>query len=81
MQVNDLFTFTKAELQETKEELEVTNKNLEQTTETLTQTKGILKSTRKDRDEQRHLVSHHVKSEAKLHSQATQVGIYNSKNH
>ena len=65
---------------ETKEELLDTKEILTETKETLTKTKGDLKTTtsnlyrtRKDRDEQNHLVNQHIKSETKLHEQASQV--------
>lgn len=57
----------------TKEKLEETEQNLEETTNKLVDTKKNLVKTRVDRDEQQYLVSQHIKSEAKLHSQATQV--------
>ena len=57
----------------TKEKLEETEQTLEDTTNRLVDTKKTLVKTRVDRDEQKFLVSQHIKSEAKLHSQATQV--------
>ena len=65
---------------ETKEELATTQETLKETEQDLTETKDTLKTTttnlyrtRKDRDEQKHLVSQHIKSETKLHEQASQV--------
>lgn len=72
-QLSSLFTETKEELAETKEDLTITTKNLEDTTQNLKVTKGHLRKTTQDRDEQRHLVGKHVKTETKLHQQATQV--------
>ena len=57
----------------TKEKLEETEQTLEDTTNKLVDTKKNLVKTRVDRDEQKFLVSQHIKSEAKLHSQATQL--------
>ena len=57
----------------TREKLEETEQTLEDTTNRLVDTKKTLVKTRVDRDEQKFLVSQHIKSEAKLHSQATQV--------
>ncbi len=66
LQLNELFSLTKEKLEETEETLEHTSKKLEDTKERLI-------TTRVDRDEQKFLVSQHVKGEAKLHSQASQV--------
>ena len=72
-QLNDMFTDTKEELADTKEVLAETAQNLEETKDTLKTTKANLYRTRKDRDEQKHLVGQHIKSETKLHEQASQV--------
>jgi kinesin family protein 11 len=73
IKLNELFTDTKAELEETSKELQETGQKLEQTTDTLRVTKCKLSKTTMERDEQKHLVSAHVKTEEKLHSQATQL--------
>ena len=59
---------------------EKTDKQLEQTTETLTQTKGQLQETKENLkektvecEEQKFLVTEHVKTEKELFSQAEQV--------
>ena len=71
--MNELFTDTKMELEETSKELESTQEKLEVTTGTLKVTERRLDRTTQDRDEQRHLVTVHVKTETKLHSEASQV--------
>ncbi|XP_041476441.1 kinesin-like protein KIF11-B isoform X1 [Lytechinus variegatus] len=71
--VTELFEYTQKELEERTEELEITTKNLEETTETLHITEKDLRDTTQDRDEQRHLVSEHVKTETQLMSEATQL--------
>ena len=73
LQLNELFTDTKQELDEKTEELTVTTKNLEETADTLKVTRGVLRKTRRDRDEQKHLVGEHVKSESSLQEQASEV--------
>ena len=74
MRVNFNCTFQIQEMFNlTKEKLEETEQTLEDTSNRLVDTKKTLVKTRVDRDEQKFLVSQHIKSEAKLHSQATQV--------
>ena len=73
VQLQDLFTETQEELTTTKEELTQTCQTLEETETTLKTTKSNLYRTRKDRDEQKHLVTQHVKTETKLYEQAAQV--------
>lgn len=64
--MNDLFTYTKQELEDTTRDLELTTENLK-----VTETK--LSRTTKERDEQTQLVNVHVKSEAQLYARATKV--------
>lgn len=73
MQLNELFTDTKHELEETTKELQHTGKQLELTSVALKVTERKLDRTAQERDEQKHLVTVHVKTEEKLHSQATKV--------
>ena len=65
-QIQEMFNITEKKLEETEQ-------TLEDTTNKLVDTKKTLVKTRVDRDEQKFLVSQHIKSETKLHSQATQV--------
>nr|CAC20783.1 kinesin-like boursin [Paracentrotus lividus] len=71
--VTELFEYTQKELEDRTEELEITTKNLVETTDTLHVTEKDLRVTTQDRDEQRHLVSEHVKTETQLMSEATQL--------
>ena len=64
---------TKEELMLTQNELKEATTDLENTRTQLQKTETTLRRTRQDRDEQKHLVSHHVKTENMLHAQATQV--------
>lgn len=73
LQLNDLFVDTKHELEETSKELEETGKELSATKDDLRETTSQLCQMTDDRNEQKHLVAVHVKTESKLHSQATQV--------
>jgi septal ring factor EnvC (AmiA/AmiB activator) len=68
-----MFVETKEELLDTKDTLMKTQEDLEETSDKLKTTTTNLYRTRKDRDEQKHLVSQHIKSETKLHEQASQV--------
>lgn len=70
LQMSDLFTMTK-------EELEERNEQLEETRTLLKETEASLRRTRKDRDEQKHLVGKHVEAETKLYSEAEQVSLVN----
>lgn len=65
-QLNDLFTNTKQELEDTTRDLELTTENLK-----VTETK--LSRATKERDEQTQLVNVHIKSEAQLYARATKV--------
>lgn len=65
-QLNELFT-------DTKQELEETAKDLEMTAETLKVTETKLNRTTRERDEQTQLVHEHVKSETRLFAQASKV--------
>ena len=58
----------------TTEKLTETTETLRNTKATLKETKVTLRNTEQDRNEQRFLVEEHVKTETKLHSQATEVG-------
>lgn len=69
----ELFEYTQKELEERTEELEITSKNLEETTDNLHRTEKDLEVTTQDRDEQRHLVTEHVKTETQLMSDAKQL--------
>ncbi|XP_054153934.1 kinesin-like protein KIF11 [Oppia nitens] len=71
--IQELFGDTKNELNIKVEELEITNKNLMKTSQQLNETKGNLRQTRRDRDEQKHLVEVHVNSEKLLTTQAKQL--------
>ena len=73
--MSELFADTKQELVERSKELEETEKRLEETSNNLRVTTGKLHEMTDDRDEQKHLVGVHVRTETKLHSQATQVGL------
>jgi hypothetical protein len=73
MQLNELFTDTKQELEETSRELQQTGKQLELTSSALKVTERKLDRTTQERDEHKYLVSVHVKTEEKLHTQATKV--------
>ncbi len=55
-------------------ELEATARSLEETQDTLQKTSRALRTTRRDRDEQKYLVGQHIKTETRLHEQANQVG-------
>jgi kinesin family protein 11 len=78
MQLSELFTDTKQELEETTRELQHTGKQLELTSVALKVTERKLGQTTQERDEQKHLVLVHVKTEDKLHSQATKVAFCSS---
>lgn len=69
----ELFTVTKEELEATSTQLAAITTQLQETKDTLTSTKRHLRVTVRDRDEQRHLVSKHVETEAKLGQQARKV--------
>ncbi|KAI0224733.1 Kinesin-like protein KIF11-A [Lamellibrachia satsuma] len=71
--VGELFGETKEELKGKLEELEATSALLAETKEALMETRHKLTHTRRDRDEQRHLVDTHVNTERKLHDQAVQL--------
>ena len=71
-QLGELFGETKEELREKLEELEATSTLLAETKAALQDTRVKLTHTRRDRDEQRHLVDTHVNTERKLHDQAAQ---------
>ena len=73
LQLNELFTEAKRDLEETAKELESTAKTLTETAENLRVTENHLSRTTRQRDEQCHLVHEHVKTEQKLYTQATQV--------
>ena len=68
-----MFSDTKKELEVTTEKLTETKDTLKTTKTTLRETKITLRDTEQDRNEQRHLVDEHVKTETDLFSQATQV--------
>ena len=68
-----MFSDTKKELEVTTEKLTETKDTLKTTKSTLRETKITLRDTEQDRNEQRHLVDEHVKTETDLFSQATQV--------
>ncbi|XP_014673483.1 PREDICTED: kinesin-like protein KIF11 [Priapulus caudatus] len=55
---------------ETQSKLDETTKTLDYTTDQLCSTQHELHTTKRDRDEQKHLVGHHVRSERALYSQA-----------
>ena len=80
-QIQELFTDTKEELEEKTKDLEYTTKELEETSETLRTTETKLTRTTTERDEQRHLVKEHVKTETKLFGQASKVFMTFNKRH
>jgi hypothetical protein len=67
VKVSSLFTMTK-------EDLDERTKQLEETEMLLRQTESALRKTRKDRDEQKHLLGKHIETEVQLLSEAKQVG-------
>ena len=69
LQMSDLFTLTKGELEERDRQLDETSKQL-------TQTKHELQQTMTDRNEQKHLVGEHVKAEKVLLNQAKKVSSF-----
>lgn len=73
MQLNDLFTDTKKELEETTADLVDKRHKLEVTTTDLHVTKERLGTVTQQRDEQTHLVVAHVKTEGSLSGEAKQV--------
>ena len=73
--MQELFSETKQELEERTEELTVTSKELEDTTSNLKRTKTVLRATAQVRDEQKHLVACHVKTEKVLYSDANKVSL------
>ncbi|XP_064614388.1 kinesin-like protein KIF11-A [Liolophura sinensis] len=73
VKINDLFTETKDDLVNTKNQLDSTTKTLEETITVLDETKTDLQLTTQDRDEQRHLVEHHVETEGSLYTEASQL--------
>ena len=80
LQISELFSLTKDELTETQQDLKQCSEDLQSTKTELLKTEATLYKTRVDRDEQKHLVGEHVKAEAMLHAQATQVSLYVSNN-
>lgn len=73
LQVQDLFTETKQELEETTEKLTMTKGKLVQTKQTLRETKVNLKDTELDRDAHKYLASELKKSEDELYDTANSV--------
>lgn len=66
-QISTMFTMTK-------EDLEERTRQLEEMEQLLRETESSLRRTRKDRDEQKHLVGKHLEAETHLLSEAKQVG-------
>lgn len=73
LQVQDLFTENKRELEETAAKLTVTKDKLVKKKSELRETKVNLRMTEQDRNEQKFLVSEHVKNETNLYENATSV--------
>lgn len=73
VQITQLFDSTKQTLEERTEDLRVTREVLGDTRVQLRDTCVTLKDTVREREEQRHLVTEHVKTETSLHGQATKV--------
>lgn len=71
--MQDLFTENKRELEETAEKLTVTKDKLVKKKSELRETKVNLRMTEQDRNEQKFLVSEHVKNETNLYENATSV--------
>ncbi|KAK6185058.1 hypothetical protein SNE40_007379 [Patella caerulea] len=71
--LSDLFDDTKKDLEQTTEQLVITSQNLEITANNLEHTQKTLEVTEQDRNEQKYLVSEHVKTETVLFSQAQQL--------
>lgn len=76
LQLSELFTDTKKELDVTTEKLAITSGNLEKATTVLDNTKHCLRETEKDRDAHVYLLSEHVKTETHLYSEASEVSFF-----
>ena len=70
-----MFSETQKELQETQEKLTVTKDKLVKTKTNLRETKVTLRQTEQDRNEQKFLVSEHVRNENELFENAVSVSI------
>jgi hypothetical protein len=73
--VQDLFSETQEELQVTTDKLTVTKEKLVKTKTNLRETKVTLRQTEQDRNEQKFLVSEHLKNENELYENALSVSM------
>lgn len=71
--MNELFTDSQRELEETTQQLSTTKEQLSSTRLDLATTKQDLHLTKQERDEKSFLVNEHAKTEETLHKKATQV--------